>query len=82
MSGLQKSKAKSGETSQSARGINLEDIQKLYFRCIADPSLSSPDRRWGVVRYVSLILIVAVYFSSDVSLDNLPLGVAAHASHR
>ena len=54
MAGLERIKARDGETPQSARAINFDDMQRLYKRCIVD--LKGKERREGVVRYVSLSL--------------------------
>ncbi|KAF8584182.1 hypothetical protein K439DRAFT_1616895 [Ramaria rubella] len=51
MVGLEKSKAAAGETSQSARALTLEDIHKLYDQCLGSKDLTTPECRWGVVRY-------------------------------
>lgn len=51
MVGLEKMKAKSGEVSQSAHALSLDDMHRLYDLCTA-PSTSIYERRWGLVRYV------------------------------
>lgn len=53
MMGLEKTKAKAGETSVSARALELKDMHRLYDRCVTDPTISVEERRQGVVRYVS-----------------------------
>ncbi|KAJ6475876.1 hypothetical protein DFH09DRAFT_1109083 [Mycena vulgaris] len=55
MVGLEKTKAKSGEVSSSARALALEDIHRLYDHCM-NPDLSIPQRRLGIVRYVAYLL--------------------------
>ncbi|KAJ7628601.1 hypothetical protein FB45DRAFT_1079705 [Roridomyces roridus] len=55
MVGLEKTKAKSGEVSSSARALSLEDMHRLYDHCLK-PSLSLAERRAGTVRYVAYLL--------------------------
>lgn len=51
--GLEKTKARAGETSSSARALTIEDMYHLYDQCFP-PSASSPSTlRQGTVRYVS-----------------------------
>jgi hypothetical protein len=52
MIGLEKTKAKAGEVSQSARALSLEDMHRLYKICF-DPSATDVQKRWGAIRYVS-----------------------------
>ncbi|KAF8577811.1 hypothetical protein K439DRAFT_1621820 [Ramaria rubella] len=49
MVGLEKSKAAAGETSQS-------DIHKLYDQCLKSKDITTPECRWGVVRYTIYLL--------------------------
>ena len=51
MIGLEKTKAKMGEVSQSARALSLEDMHRLYDACF-DPKLTDGQKRWGAIRYV------------------------------
>ncbi|KAJ7860973.1 hypothetical protein B0H14DRAFT_3134723 [Mycena olivaceomarginata] len=55
MVGLEKTKAKSGEVSSSARALSLDDIHRLYDHCL-NPSLSLAEKRAGIVRYVAYLL--------------------------
>ncbi|KAJ7433469.1 hypothetical protein FB451DRAFT_1196148 [Mycena latifolia] len=55
MVGLEKTKAKSGEVSSSARALALEDIHRLHDHCM-DPTLTVAQRRTGIVRYVAYLL--------------------------
>ncbi|KAF7311911.1 hypothetical protein MIND_00202500 [Mycena indigotica] len=69
MLGLEKTKAKAGEISHSARAMRLEDMHRLYEQCIKKPSdtlkaaKSARDRagamqeqRAGVVRYAAYLI--------------------------
>jgi hypothetical protein len=51
MVGLEKTKAKSGEVSSSARALSLDDMHRLYDHCL-NPSISLAEKRAGIVRYV------------------------------
>lgn len=53
MIGLEKTKAKAGELSSSARAITLQDMHRLYDHCLRSDQ-SDLERRSGIVRYVSL----------------------------
>ncbi|KAH7904816.1 hypothetical protein BJ138DRAFT_1018593, partial [Hygrophoropsis aurantiaca] len=50
MIGLEKTKARSGETSQSARALMLKDIYRLHNYCL-NPKQNQAELRWGVIRY-------------------------------
>ncbi|KAJ7731567.1 hypothetical protein DFH07DRAFT_717766, partial [Mycena maculata] len=55
MVGLEKTKAKAGEVSSSARALALEDIHRLHDHCTrADLPISQ--RRAGIIRYVAYLL--------------------------
>nr|GAT42317.1 predicted protein [Mycena chlorophos] len=69
MVGLEKTKAKSGEISHSARALRLEDMHRLYERCIAIPAndlanaktdrerdIATQAYRSGVIRYAAYLL--------------------------
>ena len=51
MIGLEKTKAKAGEVSQSARALSLEDMHRLHDLCL-NPDASIADQRAGIIRYV------------------------------
>lgn len=53
MIGLEKTKAKAGEISQSARALSLEDMHRLYGHLVGNTQLSFGERRAGIIRYVS-----------------------------
>jgi hypothetical protein len=55
MLGLEKMKAKSGEVSQSARALMLDDIYRLYHHCVGR-DMPEAERRRGIVRYVRVVL--------------------------
>lgn len=52
MTGLEKTKAKAGEVSVSARALSLSDMHNLYDLCFR-PNATAAEMRWGIVRYVS-----------------------------
>jgi hypothetical protein len=54
MIGLEKTKAKAGEVSQSARALSLEDMHRLYKICF-DPNATDAQKRWGAIRFVSTL---------------------------
>lgn len=54
MIGLEKTKAKLGEVSRSARAIYYEDMIRLYHVCLKDKGLTQVQLKQGAVRYVSL----------------------------
>ncbi|KAF9804531.1 hypothetical protein IEO21_09337 [Rhodonia placenta] len=55
MIGLEKTKAKAGEVSQSAWALSLEDILRLHDHCIAHTDLQPTEQRWGVMRYTAYL---------------------------
>jgi hypothetical protein len=52
MMGLEKTKARAGEISSSARALTLQDMHHLYDQCFR-PSATVAEMRQGIVRYVS-----------------------------
>lgn len=54
MVGLEKTKAKAGEVSSSARALALEDIHRLHDYCMRE--LPVAQLRAGIIRYVNLIV--------------------------
>jgi len=56
MIGLEKMKARSGEVSQSACALMLEDVYYLYHHCVGQDIPSKAEKRQGIVCYVSIIL--------------------------
>ncbi|KAF7967243.1 hypothetical protein HWV62_35061 [Athelia sp. TMB] len=51
MVGLEKTKAKAGEVSASARALSDEDMRRLHDLCF-NPNQTAAEKRKGVVRYV------------------------------
>ncbi|KAJ7877708.1 hypothetical protein B0H14DRAFT_2295908, partial [Mycena olivaceomarginata] len=54
MTGLEKTKAKAGEVSTSARALSLQDMHNLYDYCFK-PNASPAQMRWGIVRYTAYL---------------------------
>lgn len=57
MVGLEKTKAKAGKVSQSARALTLEDMHRLHDICL-NPNLTDAQKRWGVIQYVSSVIFI------------------------
>ncbi|KAJ7725791.1 hypothetical protein B0H16DRAFT_1332586, partial [Mycena metata] len=55
MIGLEKTKAKAGEVSQSARAISLQDMHRFHDLCL-NPQASLAEQRAGVIRYTAYLL--------------------------
>ncbi len=53
MMGLEKTKARSGEISRSARALMLDDMHRLHDLCFDSINSTPAKLRWGIVRYVS-----------------------------
>lgn len=68
MMGLEKTKAKAGEASVSARALELRDMHRLYRHCVTNPAVSPEERRQGIVRYVS-VHFLGHQFNSQLSLS-------------
>ncbi|KLO10084.1 hypothetical protein SCHPADRAFT_943121 [Schizopora paradoxa] len=56
ISGLERMKARDGETPQSTRAINFDDMQRLYKRCVVD--LKGNERREGITVYLFAFLLM------------------------
>ncbi|KAJ7735849.1 hypothetical protein DFH07DRAFT_753682, partial [Mycena maculata] len=54
MTGLEKTKAKTGEVSVSARALSLKDMHNLYDLCFR-PNATPAEMRWGMVRYTAYL---------------------------
>ncbi|KZP28635.1 hypothetical protein FIBSPDRAFT_927421 [Athelia psychrophila] len=65
MMGLEKTKAKAGETSVSARALELKDMHRLYDHCVTDPTISVEERRQGVVRYCAYLFAFLMVLRID-----------------
>jgi hypothetical protein len=81
MTGLEKQKAKSGDVSQSARALTVDDMHKLYYHLVARPGLTTAQRRQGIVRYVSLTFF-RLYSSLNLILGRLSLRLDVNATDR
>lgn len=69
MIGLEKMKAKSGEVSQSARALMVEDVYRLYHHCVGQDVSSKAEKRQGIVRYVSSIVLLCIGEDSSQGFD-------------
>ena len=56
MIGLEKTKAKNGDISQSARALTLHDMHRLYDLCHR-PDQTLAEKRWGIIRWVRAVRI-------------------------
>ncbi|KAK7007167.1 hypothetical protein R3P38DRAFT_3325570 [Favolaschia claudopus] len=57
MTGLEKTKAKAGEVSTSARALSLTDMHNLYDRCFR-PNATAAEMRWGITAYLFAWLLL------------------------
>ena len=53
MIGLEKTKARSGELSQSVKAISCSSLKLLHWVCVGDPTLSVAQVRQGIIRWVT-----------------------------
>ena len=60
MIGLEKMKAKSGEVSQSAHTLMVEDVYRLYHHCVGQDVSSKAEKCQGIVCYVSSIVLLCI----------------------
>ena len=81
MIGLEKTKARSNEASQSARALTLHDMHRLYDLCHR-PGLSLAEQRWGIIRWVSVCQIVAVALDTDRAAECVPARIPDDAPSR
>jgi hypothetical protein len=79
MIGLEKTKARAGEVSQSARALSLEDMHRLHDFCF-DPKLTDAQKRWGAIRYVSCKYF-ALYMPLTTCEACLFVGIPHDPSH-
>ncbi|KAJ7210308.1 hypothetical protein C8J57DRAFT_1257224 [Mycena rebaudengoi] len=70
MVGLEKTKAKSGEVSSSARALSLDDIHSLHDWCMK-PGISLAQRRSGIIRYLMLLRIDEIIKLQFENIDNI-----------
>ncbi|KZP06356.1 hypothetical protein FIBSPDRAFT_902846 [Athelia psychrophila] len=78
MVGLEKTKAKAGEISQSARALNQEDFHRMHDLCI-NSSQTLAEKKQGSVRYAAYLLAFLMMLRIDEvvsltfeSLDKIP----------
>ncbi|KAF5383851.1 hypothetical protein D9615_003799 [Tricholomella constricta] len=57
MMGLEKTKARAGEISNSARALSLKDMHNLHDQCFR-PGASPGDTRWGIAAYLFAWLLL------------------------
>ncbi|KAK6996187.1 hypothetical protein R3P38DRAFT_3329648 [Favolaschia claudopus] len=57
MTGLEKTKAKAGEVSTSARALSLTDMHNLYDRCFR-LNATAAEMRWGITAYLFAWLLL------------------------
>ena len=68
MIGLEKMKAKSGEVSQSACALMVEDVYHLYHHCVGQDVSSKAEKHQGIVHYVSSIVLLCIGEDSQVKV--------------
>ncbi|KZP09787.1 hypothetical protein FIBSPDRAFT_685798, partial [Athelia psychrophila] len=71
MMGLEKTKAKAGETSVSARALELKDMHRLYDHCVANPKVPVEERRQGIVRYCAYLFGFLLVLRIDETMSLL-----------
>ncbi|KAF8548425.1 hypothetical protein OG21DRAFT_1365901, partial [Imleria badia] len=69
MIGLEKMKARSGEVSQSARALMLEDVYRLYDHCVGQDMSSKAEKRRGIVRYTVYLFAWIMILRIDEALS-------------
>ncbi|KAJ6613828.1 hypothetical protein B0H10DRAFT_1951220 [Mycena sp. CBHHK59/15] len=70
MTGLEKTKAKAGEVSTSARALSLKDMHNLYDLCF-HPDATPEQIRWGIVRYAAYLFawLLLLRFEEVIRLE-------------
>ncbi|KAF7982858.1 hypothetical protein HWV62_25838 [Athelia sp. TMB] len=68
MVGLEKTKAKAGEVSKSARALSREDMHRLHDLCL-DPKLTAAEQRKGVVRYAVYLMAFLMMLRIEEALS-------------
>ncbi|KAJ6628166.1 hypothetical protein B0H10DRAFT_1940716 [Mycena sp. CBHHK59/15] len=70
MTGLEKTKAKAGEVSTSARALSLKDMHNLYDLCF-HPDTTPEQIRWGIVRYAAYLFawLLLLRFEEVIRLE-------------
>ncbi|THH30981.1 hypothetical protein EUX98_g3220 [Antrodiella citrinella] len=74
MIGLEKTKARMGEVSKSARALSLDDMLRLYDHCFRD-NQTHAERRWGVMRYAVYLVAFLMVLRMDEALKIAHEGV-------
>ncbi|KAF9064213.1 hypothetical protein BDP27DRAFT_1230799 [Rhodocollybia butyracea] len=69
MTGLEKQKAKSGDVSQSAHALTVDDMHKLYYHLVTRPGLTTAQRRQGIIRYAAYLFAWMLMLRIDETLS-------------
>jgi len=80
MIGLEKTKARMGEVSQSARALSLEDMHRLYDACLIQSSLMAKSD--GGPYNMLVFFCVIIHWSHRMNvIACLPLSISHDSSH-
>ncbi|THH15350.1 hypothetical protein EUX98_g9480 [Antrodiella citrinella] len=78
MVGLEKTKARAGEATQSMRALSLDNIHRLHDHCFRD-NQTDAERRWGVMYFAVYLFAFLMVLWMDEALkmmfegvDNIP----------
>ncbi|THH15723.1 hypothetical protein EUX98_g9419 [Antrodiella citrinella] len=74
MVGLEKTKARMGEVSKSARALSLDDMLRLYDHCLRS-NQTHAERRWGIMRYAVYLVAFLMVLRMDEALKITHEGV-------
>ncbi|KAJ7587229.1 hypothetical protein C8J56DRAFT_765393, partial [Mycena floridula] len=69
MIGLEKTKAKAGEVSQSARALSLENMHQLYDNCVGRQGMTVAEMRAGIIRYTAYLFAWLMMLRIDEALS-------------
>ncbi|KAJ7583766.1 hypothetical protein C8J56DRAFT_711770, partial [Mycena floridula] len=69
MVGLEKTKAKAGEVSQSARALTLENMHQLYDTCIARQGMTVAETQAGIICYTAYLFAWLMMLRIDEALS-------------
>ncbi|KAG2115308.1 uncharacterized protein F5147DRAFT_769766 [Suillus discolor] len=67
--GLEKTKARQGEVSQSAQALLLDDMYCLHDYCMMHHSLNNADRQCGIVQYMVFLFAWLLVFRVEEALS-------------
>lgn len=81
MIGLEKTKAKAGDVSHSARALTLDHMHRLY-NYLHRPDQSDADRRWGIIRWVRKAQLCQILGSNKYLTGCLPSRFLDDAAER